>query len=111
VAPEELGSYNATQNWTAGTLRYVRYETLAGGFAAPTVNENDAATGQLRFGAADANGAAGPAVALIEIVFVADAQGSSPLTLSLSDLSAAFSPFTNLLPAALIYSGAVSIGP
>jgi hypothetical protein len=111
VAPEELGSYNATLNWTAGILRYVRYETVAGGFAAPTVNENDTATGQLRFGAADANGAAGPAVALIQIVFVADAQGASPLTLTLTDLSAAFTPFTNLLPAALIYSGAVSIGP
>ena len=51
VSPEKLGSYNAQLNWTTTALRYVRSENVAGGFVAPTLNETQTGSGQLRFGA------------------------------------------------------------
>lgn len=108
VAPERLGSYNAQLDWTPATLRYVRTDVVAGGFAAPTVNSGNATSGQLRFGAADANGHAGPSVGLVTVIFVANAAGSTSLTLTLTDLSAAVT-FANLLPSALVHSGRVRV--
>ncbi len=109
VAPERLGSYNAQLDWTPATLRYVRTDVVAGGFAAPTVNSGNATSGQLRFGAADANGHAGPDVGLVTVIFVANAAGSTALTLTLTDLSTALT-FVQLLPNnALVHSGRVRV--
>lgn len=108
VSPEKLGSYNAQLTWSTSVLRYVTSGPVSGGFAAPTINANNAASGQLRFGSADAVGAAGPAVGVIDIVFVANGTGSTALTLALTDLSAA-GTFTNLLPAAAIHAGSVRV--
>jgi uncharacterized protein YjdB len=109
VAPEKLGSYNDSLLWDPAVLRYVRSGPVAGGFAAPTINELSAPSGLLRFGSADPNGAAGPTVALIDVVFVAQASGAGALSLRVSDLSAALQPFTNLLPAAVIHAGVVRV--
>jgi len=49
-----------------------------------------------------------PTVALLDIKLVATSAGSSPLTLTLTDLSAA-ETFIDLLPAALIVSGVVRV--
>jgi len=108
VAPERLGSYNAQLDWTPAALRYVRTDVVAGGFAAPTVNSGGATSGQLRFGAADPNGHAGPDVGLVTVIFVANAAGSTSLTLTLTDLSAS-GTFANLLPSALVHSGRVRV--
>jgi hypothetical protein len=107
ISTELLGSYNAQLVWNAATLHYVSSAAVTGGFAAPTVNETLTSTGQLRFGAADPNGSAG-SVALIAVKFVGAAAGSSPLTLTLTDLSAA-KTFTSLLPAALVVSGSTAV--
>lgn len=88
ISPEKLGSYNAQLNWGTTALRYVRSETVAGGFTAPVLNETLTSSGQLRFGAADANGAAGPSVGLVRVVFVANASGATGLTLAVTELSA-----------------------
>jgi hypothetical protein len=107
VPTEVLGSYDAVLNWNSATLRYVRSDSVAGGFAAPTINEAQTATGTLRFGSADPNGVPGQ-VAVIQVKFVAAASGGSPLTITLSDLSAA-KTFTNLLAAAALVSGQVTV--
>jgi hypothetical protein len=107
VATQKIGSYNAMLVWNSTALRYVSSGAVAGGFAAPTVNDLLASTGQLRFGSADPNGATGQ-VALIEVRFVGAAAGVSPLTLTLTDLSAALT-FANLLPAAVLVSGSVTV--
>jgi hypothetical protein len=107
VSGEVLGSYNAQLNWNPAALTYVSSGPVAGGFAAPTKNETQTSSGQLRFSSADPSGSAGP-VALIEIRFVGAAAGSSPFTLALTDLSAA-KTFTNLLPAAVVVSGSATI--
>jgi len=108
LSAQTLGSYNAQLAWSPTVLRYVRTDAVPGGFVAPTLNETATASGQLRFDAADANGAAGPSVGLVQVVFVASAAGSSPLTFSVSELWAAGS-FANLLPAAVVYGGAVRV--
>ncbi len=108
VAPEKLGSYNDSLGWDPAVLTYVSSAPVAGGFAAPTVNTTNVANGILRFGAADANGAAGPGVGLIQITFVAQAAGSTALAQTLSDLTAA-GTFTQLLPQALIVGSAVRV--
>jgi hypothetical protein len=108
VSPEKLGSYNMQLNWSTAVLRYVRAETVAGGFVAPTLNETQTASGQLRFGAADAVGHAGPAVGLVRVVYVANAAGSTPLTFAVSELSAS-GTFLNLLPAAIGTSSTVRV--
>ena len=107
VSSELLGSYNAQLNWNPAALLYVSSAPVAGGFAAPTVNETQTSTGQLRFSSADPAGSAGT-VALIAVKFVAVTGGTSPLTLALTDLSAA-ATFTNLLPAAVVVSGSVTV--
>ena len=108
VAPEKLGSYNDSLGWDPAVLRYVSDATVAGGFVAPTVNNTGAASGVLRFGAADAAGNAGPAVGLIRITFVAQAAGTTTLAQTPSDLSAAGS-FLQMLPQALVVGSQVKV--
>lgn len=108
VPAEVLGSYNAQLVWNPATLQYVRSDTLPGSLAGgPTINAGQAATGTLRFGAADPNGLGGQ-VTLLEVVFTAAASGTTTAALSLTDLSAA-KTFTNLLPAAALVSGVVTV--
>jgi hypothetical protein len=109
VPTQKLGSYNAQLNWTPATLRYVRSTAVTGGFAAATLNETATATGQLRFGAADPNGSAGPTVGILDITFVADAAGTSALTFALTDLSASSPSYTQMLPQAMVLSGSVRV--
>jgi len=109
VPAEKLGSYNAQLNWAPGTLRYVRSTAVAGGFTAPTLNEAATATGQLRFGAADAAGTAGPTIGILDITFVADAAGTSALTFALTDLSASSPSYIQMLPVAMVLSGGVQV--
>lgn len=107
VPAEALGSYNAALGWNPATLTYVSWSAVPGGFAAPTVNETQTASGALRFGSADPNGSSGQ-VALIQVKFVGAARASTTLALGLTDLSAA-KTFTNLLPAAALVSGVVTV--
>ena len=107
VPGQLLGSYNALLVWNTATLRYVASDTVSGGFAAPTINQNLVASGELPFGSADPNGTAGQVV-LLQIKFVAAASGTSPISIGLSDLSAA-KTFTQLLPAATLVSGTVTV--
>ncbi len=107
VPGDTLGSYNAQLNWSTAALTYVSSAAVSGGFAAPTLNETQTASGQLRFGSADASGSGG-AFALIEVTFTAAVTGSSPLTLTLTDLSMA-KTFTQLLSAAVIVSGSATV--
>jgi len=107
VPGDTLGSYNAQLNWSTAALTYVSSATVTGGFAAPTLNETQTSSGQLRFGSADPNGSGG-AFALIQVTFTAAAAGSSPLTLALTDLSTA-KTFIQLLPAAVIVSGSATV--
>jgi hypothetical protein len=112
VPGEKLGSYNAQLDWTPAVATFQSIgAVLVGGFAAPTVNTGNAASGQVRFGAADAAGATALPVGLAAVTLVAGANGNSALTFTLTDLSAALT-FTNLLtraPAALVVSGAVRV--
>ena len=108
IAPQLLGSYNAQLGWNPAVLRYVRTDVMTGGFVSPVLNETQTSSGVLRFGAADANGTPGPSAGLVLAVFVADATGSTPLTLTVSELWAA-GTFANLLPAAVVYGGAVRV--
>jgi len=107
VPGDTLGSYNAQLNWNTAALTYVSSAAVSGGFAAPTLNETQTASGQLRFGSADPTGSAG-AFALVEVTFTAAAAGSSPLTLGVTDLSTA-KTFLQLQPAAVIVSGAATV--
>ena len=107
VTGDTLGSYNAQLDWSTARLTYVSSAAVAGGFAAPTINETNTGAGHLRFGSADPVGSAG-AFALIEVKFVGAATGNSPLTLSLTDLSTA-KTFVQLLPTAVILSGWATI--
>jgi hypothetical protein len=104
---EKLGSYNAQLNWDPAVLQYVH--TAPAAFAAPTVNELNTSTGELRFGAADAAGAPGPLIALVDVKFVATSAGASALTFALTDLSGITPTFTQMLPAALVLSGGVQV--
>jgi len=106
VTGEKLGSYNAQLNWNSSVLRYVSTDTAA--FAAPVLNETNTGTGELRFGAADVVGNVGPAIALVDVKFVARAAGASPTTFALTDLSAAVT-FTQMLTQALVLSGGVQV--
>jgi len=108
VAPEKLGSYNDSLGWDPAVLTYVSNAAVGGGFVAPTVNTSLAGSGILRFGAADANGAAGPVVGLIQVTFVAQGAGSTALAQTLSDLSAA-GTFTQMLPQALVVGSQVRV--
>jgi hypothetical protein len=107
VPGDTLGSYNAQLDWSTARLTYVGSAAVAGGFAAPTINETNVASGHLRFGSADPNGSGG-AFALIQVTFTAATAGNSPLTLSLTDLSTA-KTFVQLLPLAVIVSGWATI--
>jgi hypothetical protein len=109
IAPDKLGSYNAELDWNATALRYVRTDSVPGGFVPPLPNETATASGQLRFGAANAAGSAGPTAGLATVVFVGNAVGTSPLTFMLTDLSGISPLFIRYLPAALIYSGTVRV--
>jgi hypothetical protein len=112
VPGEKLGSYNAQFDWAPSVATFEVIGALAvNGFVAPTVNTSNAASGQLRFGAADPVGSAARPIGLAAIRLRAAASGSSALTFTLTDLSAAVT-FTNLLtraPAALVLSGAVRV--
>lgn len=108
VAPEKLGSYNDSLVWNPAVLRHVRDTTLAGDFTAPTVNRTNVTGGRLRFGAADPTGQAGPTVTLIRITFVAQAAGSTALTQTVMDLSAA-GTFLQMLPQAVVVHGQVRV--
>ncbi len=108
VSPEKLGSYNDSLLWNPAVLRYVTAGPVTGGFAAPTINDLNVTSGLLRFGSADPNGAAGPVVGVIDIVFVAQASGTAGLVLRASELYAA-QTFANLLPAAAIHAGSVRV--
>jgi len=110
VPGEVLGSYDITLNFNTADLTYVRSDSVSGGFAAPTINDTQAAdSGVIRFGSADPNGSATP-VALIQITFVAKTSGTtSQLLLPMpSDLSAA-KTFTNLLPNSWWTQGFITI--
>ena len=107
VAGESLGSYNAQLDWNPSVLQY--QSTAPAGFTAPTLNETNTGTGELRFGAANPSGAAGPSVALIDVKFVAGGSGSSPLALTLTDLSGISPTFTQMLTQALVISGSVQV--
>ena len=110
VPGEVLGSYDITLNFNTADLTYVRSDSVSGGFAAPTINDTQAAdSGVIRFGAADPNGSATP-VALIQITFVAKTAGTTSQLLlpSPGDLSAA-KTFTNLLPASWWTQGFITI--
>jgi hypothetical protein len=112
ISPDKLGSYNAQLDWNTTALRYVRTDPVSGGFAAATLNETATTSGQLRFGAANAAGSAGPTVGLVTVVFVGNAVGTSALTFTLTDLSGISPAFTKYLPpdgVALIYSGSVRV--
>jgi hypothetical protein len=112
VPGEKLGSYNAQLDWAPSVAAFEVIGALAvNGFVAPTVNTSNAASGQLRFGAADPAGSAAQPIGLAAIRLRAAASGSSALTFTLTDLSAAIT-FTNLLtraPAALVVSGTVRV--
>jgi hypothetical protein len=112
VPAEKLGSYNAQLDWSPSVATFEVIGALAvNGFVAPTVNTSNAASGQLRFGAADPVGSTAQPVGLAAIRLRAAASGSSALTFTLTDLSAAVT-FTNLLtraPAALVVSGTVRV--
>jgi len=107
VPGDTLGSYDAELDWNTAALTYVSSAAVAGGFAAPTINATNTSAGQLRFGSADPVGSAG-AFALIQVTFTAAAAGSTPLTLTLTDLSTA-KTFVQLLPAAVVVSGSATI--
>jgi hypothetical protein len=109
VSPERLGNYNAQLNWNTTALRYVRSEAVPGGFVAPTLNETQTASGQLRFASIDAIGHAGPTVGLVRVVFVANAAGSTPLTIVVTELGKPEPSFGDLLPAALVTGGHVKV--
>ncbi len=105
---EKLGSYNAQLDWNASLLQYV--STAPVSFAvSTTLNESATSTGQLRFGAADPNGVAGPSFALVDVKFVATASGSSAVTFALTDLSGISPTFTQMLTQALVLSGSVQV--
>jgi len=109
VPGDTLGSYNAELDWNPSQLAYVSWGAVAGGFATPTVNPNNASAGQLRFSSADASGSGG-AFALIQVTFTAAAAGTTPLTLTLTDLSTtAANNYLKLLPAAVVVSGSATV--
>ena len=112
VPAERLGSYNAELDWSTAVATFQGIGAVpVNGFVAPTVNTGNTGSGQVRFGAADAAGSTAQPVGLAAIRLMAGASGSSPLTFTLTDLSAAIT-FTNLLtraPAALVVSGAVRV--
>jgi len=110
VPGEVLGSYDIELDFNTADLTYVRSDSVSGGFAAPTINDTQAAdSGIIRFGSADPNGSASP-VALIQITFVAKTSGTtSQLLMPVhSDLSAA-KTFTNLLTQSWWTQGFITI--
>jgi hypothetical protein len=106
---EKLGSYNATLGWNPAVLQFI--DVTTGGFAAPTVNSTAAASGQLRFSAADPTGSAG-SVVVASVRFKALAPGTSSPALTISEMSAA-GTFTNLfaLNRVTVTSGSVTVRP
>lgn len=109
VSPDELGSYDIQLNWNSTVMEFIRAETVAGGFNAPTVNATQAATGQLVFASADAAGHAGPSVNLVRLIFVGRTAGSTTFARVIDDISASSPSFNNLLPTALSYMGTVRV--
>lgn len=108
VAPESLGSYTVRLNWAPAQIRYIRTEAISGAaLQNPFVNSTGVTSGQLVFGAADPVGKGG-AFALLRVIYVAEASGSTALTLNLDDLTAART-FTDLLPGAVMVSGVVRV--
>lgn len=103
---ELLGSYNATLTWDPARLQFVDVQNGATGWS-PTVNSGSAASGQLRFSAANATGTGG-AVTVANVRFIAKAAGSGNLALAISELSAA-QTFTNLLSRVTVTNGAVTV--
>jgi len=109
VSGQRLGSYAAQLGWDPGLLQYRSTDVVPQiGFVAPTVDATGAGSGQLGFSATDATGMPGPVIGLVYVKFVALASGISPLTFSLTDLTAA-STLTNLLPQAFVASGSVRV--
>lgn len=111
VAPEKLGSYNAQLDWDPARFTFVSAAPVTGGFATggTLINTTNTGSGQLRFGAADAAGHAGPTVALLDVTLTAATAGAGSLTLTLTDLSATAPNYIQMLPAARIVSGAVRV--
>lgn len=109
ISPDKLGSYNAELDWSTAALTYVRSDPVAGGFVAPTLNETATSSGQLRFGAANAGGTAGPTVGLVTVVFVANAVGNTPLTFTVTDLSGTSPNFVQYVSGAVITSSTVRV--
>ena len=108
VSGGNVGSYTAEVDWNAAQLTFVSADTVSGGFMGPTINQNNVGAGRLQFGGANPNGYTGPNVGLLSIKFVAAASGPTPVTLLLTDLTAA-GTFTNLLTQAIIASSAVKV--
>lgn len=104
---EKLGSYNATLTWNQTVLTYLDVQSTS--FAAPTVNTGNVANGELRFGSADATGAAGK-VLVTRVRFVAAAQGATTTTIAMSEMSAA-QTFTNLISRVTVVNGHVTVSP
>ncbi len=109
VPGEVLGSYTAQLNWDPAVLRYVGAAASPAFAGSTTFNETATGSGQLRFGAADANGVPGPQLALVQIVFVAATAGGSPLTLAVTDLSGVSPTFTQMVTSALVLSTGVVV--
>lgn len=98
-----LGSVAARLTWRAATLHYV--SASLGTLGTPVVNADSAATGILRFAAANASGATGMPV-LVNVTFqVAGAAGdTTTLGVAVNEITAAGS-FANLLPATTTTTG------
>lgn len=102
---EKLGSYNATLTWDAAVLTFLDVQN--GTFAAPTVNSSNVSAGELRLGAADANGQSGN-VAVARVRFRAAQAGSTVPTVVISEMSAAVT-FTNLINRVTVANGHVTV--
>ena len=104
--PDELlGSYNATLTWDQTVMEYMDVQAVD--FATPTINESNVASGELRFGSADAGGTAGQVV-VARIRFRALGVGSGSVAISISEMSAAVT-FTNLLSRVTVTNGTIEI--
>ena len=91
----KLGSFSSTLAWDSTILTYVS-ATPQGVFAGGVLNEDNVATGNLAFSAANASGASGNYV-ILEVTFNVVKAGTSTLNLEYSAMSAA-SSYTNLMP-------------
>ena len=91
----KLGSFSSTLAWDSTVLTYVS-AAPQGVFAGGVLNEDNVATGNIAFSAANASGASGNYVILV-VTFNVVKAGTSTLNLEYSAMSAA-SSYTNLMP-------------